>query len=58
LLHDPNADREQVARAVEAVTAAEGELRKAKILSWVDARHVLDDGQRKRVEGAVEDPWK
>jgi hypothetical protein len=58
LLHEPEVDRDAVARAVEAVTAAEGEMRKAKILSWVDARRVLDDAQRKRVEGAVDDPWK
>ncbi len=43
----------EIARAIDAITQQEATIRKARILSWVNARRVLDDSQRKRVERAA-----
>lgn len=42
-----------VSRAIDAVSQQEAAIRKARILAWVHARTVLDDGQRKKVEDAA-----
>jgi hypothetical protein len=42
----------EIARAIDAVSAQEAAIRKAEILHWVDARRVLDDGQRRRLDKA------
>jgi hypothetical protein len=44
---------EQVSQAVLRVTAAEAEIRKARLLSWVQARRQLDADQIKRLEAAL-----
>jgi hypothetical protein len=43
----------EIARAIDAVSQQEATIRKIRILSWVNARRVLDDSQRRRVEGAA-----
>lgn len=53
LLQDANASEQQVAQSIDQVTRLEAEIRKARILAWVKARKLLDDSQRKRVEGAA-----
>ncbi len=56
LLASPNASDADVARAVDAVSSQEAAIRKARLLAWVDARRVLDAGQRARVEAAAKPP--
>jgi len=42
-----------VAKYVDQITAQEAAIRKARLLAWVNARRVLDDAQRKKVEDAA-----
>lgn len=42
-----------IARSIDAVTQQEAAIRKARILAWHNARRVLDDAQRKKVEDAA-----
>lgn len=53
-LHDklasPAANEAEVGAYIDQITAQESAIRKARILGWVKARHVLDDQQRARVE--------
>ena len=51
----PDAD---VARLVDQISAQEAVIRKARILAWAQARRVLDDGQRKKVEDAAKKKTK
>jgi hypothetical protein len=51
-LADPNSDEGDIARTVDAITAEEGKIRKARILAWAKARKVLDDRQRGKVQRA------
>ncbi len=51
-LANDNADENQISRAIDDVTKAEAEIRKARILAWVKARRELDEAQRKQVEAA------
>jgi len=44
---------EDIRRYVDQISAQEAVIRKARILAWVNARRVLDDGQRKRIEAAA-----
>jgi hypothetical protein len=43
----------EIAREIDMISQQEATIRKARILSWVNARRVLDDAQRKRVEHAA-----
>jgi hypothetical protein len=52
-LKNPNASDADIARSIDAVAQQEAAIRKARILAWVNARRMLDDGQRKKVEGAA-----
>lgn len=52
-LETANASDADIARSIDAVTQQEAAIRKARILAWVNARRVLDDGQRQKVEGAA-----
>jgi hypothetical protein len=56
-LHDQIANGKasdaDIAKSIDAVTQQEAAIRKARILAWVHARSVLDDAQRKKVEGAA-----
>jgi hypothetical protein len=49
-LQNPDADEGEIARTVDAISAEEGKIRKARILAWAKTRKVLDDKQRARVE--------
>jgi hypothetical protein len=52
-LANPSASDADITRAVDAVAQQEATIRKARILAWVNARRILDDAQRKKVEGAA-----
>lgn len=52
-LENPSASEADISRSIDAVTQQEAAIRKARILAWVNARRLLDDSQRKQVEGAV-----
>jgi hypothetical protein len=52
-LLETGAGEADVARAIDAVTAQEAAIRKARILAWLNARKILDDAQRKKVENAA-----
>ncbi|NVB78001.1 MAG: hypothetical protein HOV81_06355 [Kofleriaceae bacterium] len=52
-LENPNASEADIARSIDAVAQQEAAIRKARILAWVNARRLLDDSQRRQVEGAA-----
>lgn len=52
-LENVNASDADIARAIDAVAQQEATIRKARILTWVNARRMLDDSQRQKVEGAA-----
>ena len=52
-LENPAASQAEVERAIDSVTQQEAAIRKARIVAWMNARKILDDGQRKKVEGAA-----
>ncbi|MDQ3336841.1 MAG: hypothetical protein M4D80_16875 [Myxococcota bacterium] len=52
-LADPRTNTADIERYVDQISAQEASIRKARIVSWVKARAVLDDGQRKRIEAAA-----
>lgn len=52
LQHD-NVSDDAISRAIDNVTKAEGDIRKARILAWVNARRVLQADQRAKVERAA-----
>ena len=52
-LQNPNASDADIARSIDTVAQQEATIRKARILAWVNARRMLDDGQRKKVESAA-----
>ncbi|HEX5061599.1 MAG TPA: hypothetical protein VFV99_19660, partial [Kofleriaceae bacterium] len=49
-LENPSANENDVSRAIDNVSRLEADIRKARIIAWVKARRVLDDGQRQKVE--------
>ncbi|HUJ58737.1 MAG TPA: hypothetical protein VLX92_09600, partial [Kofleriaceae bacterium] len=53
LLAHPGASDADIARAIDTVSQQEATIRKARILAWVNARRLLDDAQRARVEAAT-----
>lgn len=52
-LDNPATSDADIARSIDAVTQQEAAIRKARILAWHDARRVLDDAQRKKVQDAA-----
>ncbi len=52
-LETPGASDADISRAIDSVAQQEAAIRKARILAWVNARRILDDAQRKKVEGAA-----
>ena len=52
-LLENGAGEADVSKAIDAVTSQEAAIRKARILAWVNARKILDDAQRKKVENAA-----
>jgi Spy/CpxP family protein refolding chaperone len=52
-LGNPATSDADIARSIDAITQQEAAIRKARILAWVNARRVLDDAQRTKVERAA-----
>lgn len=52
-LDNPATNDADIARSIDVVTQQEAAIRKARILAWHDARRVLDDAQRRKVEDAA-----
>ncbi len=52
-LDNVNASDAQLAQAIDAVSQQEATIRKAKIIAWHDARRMLDDSQRSKIEAAA-----
>jgi hypothetical protein len=52
-LDNPATSEADIARSIDAVAQQEATIRKARILAWHNARRILDDSQRKKVEGAA-----
>lgn len=52
-LENPSASDAEISRAIDAVSQQEAMIRKVKILTWHNARRLLDDTQRGKVEGAA-----
>ncbi|HLL21879.1 MAG TPA: hypothetical protein VK427_07100, partial [Kofleriaceae bacterium] len=52
-LADPRTSTGDIERYIEQISQQEAQIRKARIVSWVKARNVLDESQRKRVEAAA-----
>jgi hypothetical protein len=57
-IRDPRTSDTEIARYVDQVSAHEAEIRKARLLTWVSARRLLDDTQRKKIEDAARSPRK
>ena len=51
-IDNPATSDADLSKAIDAVAQQEAAIRKARILAWVNARRVLDDAQRKKVESA------
>jgi hypothetical protein len=47
-----------IGRYVDQISAQEAAIRKARLLAWVNARRVLDDAQRRRIEDAAKKKTK
>lgn len=52
-IENVNASDADIARAIDNVAQQEATIRKARILTWVNARRMLDDSQRQKVEAAA-----
>lgn len=52
LANDKSSDHD-ISKYVDQISQHEAAVRKARILAWVNARRVLDDDQRKRLEAAA-----
>ena len=52
-LANPATADADIARYVDQISAQEAVIRKARLLAWSQARRVLDDTQRAKVQGAV-----
>ncbi len=52
-LGNPATTDAEIGRYVDQISAQEAAIRKARIVSWAQARRVLDEAQRKRVEEAA-----
>ena len=50
---NPATSDAELSKAIDAVAQQEAAIRKARILAWHAARRLLDDAQRKKVEGAA-----
>jgi Spy/CpxP family protein refolding chaperone len=57
-LDNPAASDADISRAIDAVAQQEAAIRKARILAWHNARRVLDDAQRNKVQGAAKHKTK
>jgi hypothetical protein len=50
---DPRTSDVDISRYVDQVSQHEAAIRKARLLTWVNARRLLDDAQRKQIEDAA-----
>jgi len=57
-LGNPATTDADIAKYVDQISAQEATIRKARILAWVNARRVLDDAQRKKIEDAAKKKTK
>jgi hypothetical protein len=57
-LGNPATSDADIAKYVDQISAQEAAIRKARILAWVNARRVLDDAQRKKIEDAAKKKTK
>lgn len=53
-LRDSEAKEADVVQQIEAISAKEAAIRKARILTWLKVRHMLHADQRKQVEAALQ----
>jgi hypothetical protein len=53
-LADSRTSDSAIARMVDEISGHEAQIRKARLLAWVNARRVLDDSQRKKIEAAAQ----
>jgi hypothetical protein len=53
-LRDSEAKEADVGQQIEAISAKEAAIRKARILTWLKVRHMLRADQRKQVEAALQ----
>lgn len=52
-LADPRTSDADISRYVDQVSTYEAAIRKARLLTWVNARRLLDEAQRKKIEDAA-----
>jgi DNA repair exonuclease SbcCD ATPase subunit len=52
-LENTSTSEQQIAQAIDNVSRLEADIRKARILAWVNARKLLDASQRTQVESAA-----
>jgi hypothetical protein len=52
-LESDNASEDAIKSSIDDVSKLEAEIRKTRIIAWVRARNMLDNSQRKQVEGAA-----
>lgn len=52
-LGNPATTDADISRMVDQISAQEATIRKARIVAWAQARRLLDDAQRKRIEDAA-----
>ncbi len=52
-LADPRIGDLEIAKYIDQVSSHEAAIRKARLLTWVNARRVLDEAQRKKIEDAA-----
>lgn len=57
-LGNPATTDVQIATYVDQISAQEAAIRKARLLAWANARRVLDDAQRKKIEDAAKKKTK
>ncbi|MBA3457712.1 MAG: periplasmic heavy metal sensor [Deltaproteobacteria bacterium] len=57
-LGNPATPDAEITRLVDQISAQEAVIRKSRILAWAQARRVLDDGQRKKIEDAAKKKTK
>ena len=53
VLADGSASEDDIARQIDSISQKEATIRKARILTWVKARNLLRQDQRKMIEAAV-----
>ena len=57
-LGNPATSDADIAKYVDQISAQEATIRKARLLAWANARRVLDDAQRKKIEDAAKKKTK